>query len=158
MSTDLNKIKNNIAKIEKIVEKKGKRGYYLIDGDSVKLIGKGNEFKYLENEMLEKINGKSQYIKNFIYRVDVHINPKFIGKDDIIVGPVSLKIKEFQITKNFKLKFEEDFKIGSLIYTNADIKNGKFHFTDIKDIIYKIYDKKIDIISVGIRAIDVLEE
>lgn len=155
----MEKIKNKIEKIQKIINKQGKHGYYLVDENTVKLVSKGHNRTDTKNEALEKVNGKKKYINQFIYLVDVHINPKFIGKDDpIITGPVSLKIKEYQITKNYKFVHKADFKLGAIWYTNTDIKNGAFHFIDIKKIIYEVCDKNMEIISAGgVRAVDVLE-
>ncbi|VBB19008.1 hypothetical protein YASMINEVIRUS_1540 [Yasminevirus sp. GU-2018] len=156
----IEKIKKNISKIQKVIDKQGKHGYYLFDGDTVKLVSKGHDKADVDESVLEKLNGKKQYVNKFIYLVDVIINPKYIGKeDDIIDGPVSLRIKQFQITKTFKMVHKADFKYGAVWYTNKDIENDTFSFTDIKQIIHNIHTKNIEIIGVGgVRAVDVLQD
>lgn len=150
MNIDVQKIKKKISKIKDVIKTQGKYGYYLIDNDKVKLVSKGQTKLIAKNDFLKKIKGKERFIDSTVYEVSININEKYITKSSsLIAGPVSLVIKEFIITKKYKLSYEADFKFGSVWYTNDDIGKGEFHFNDIKKIIKNIHDKNINIIGIG---------
>lgn len=158
---DSKKIKTNIAKIQKIIDKQGKYSYYLItdDGNDIKLIAKGDDKTDVENVVLEKIANKKRYINDFIYSVEIYVNERYIDNPHrLVIGPIHLRIKQFIISSKFKLKYEAIFKTGSVWYTNADILNDRFHFNDIKKIIKIIHNENVLIANIaGTRALKVLE-
>ena len=158
-SSVINKIKNNVNKVNVILNKQGSHGYYLIDetNNDVKLLSKNHDKKEAEKEALGKLNGKEKYIGSHIFYVDVFIDEEYIGKSDILITPVSLTIKEFYLTKSFKLKFKADNKFGAVWYTNDDLYNDAFHFKDIKQLLFNIYYHDLNIVSIGgLKAVDVL--
>lgn len=159
-AADLAKIIKRIGKIQDIIDKQGQYGYYLVVDDQVKLVSKNHDKTEAEEGFLDKISGKKQYIDNFVYTIDLVIDKKYIEKThNLIGGPVSLKIKQYHIDKNYKLKYKSGYKNGAVWYTNDDIKNGLFHFTDIKQIIKNIHDNNVNILSIGkVRAVNMLNE
>lgn len=160
-TADIKKIKANIAKIQKVIDKQGKYSYYLItdDGNDVKLMSKGNNKEDAENVILEKISNKKRYVKDFIYSVEIYINERYVDNPHrLVAGPVHLRIKQFIISPKFKLKYEGDFKTGSVWYTNDDILNDGFHFNDIKRLVKIIHNENVLITNIaGTRALRVLE-
>lgn len=155
---DVKKLTKRIDKIKNIINDQGEYGYYLINNDNVKLVSKGDDKKKAKKEFLKKIKGKERYVGDTVYEVKVVIKEKYIKKtSDLVAGPVSLLIKEFMISESFKLKYEADYKYGSVWYTNSDLLRGKFRFGDIKKIVKAIDDHNINIIGAGqVRAVDVL--
>lgn len=158
MEIDVKKVKIKIKKIQETVEKQGRYGFYMIDGDNVKLVSKDHDKTIAEEEFYNKIADKTRYVGNIVYFVDLNIDEKYIEKKNkLVTGPVSLKVKVYKIAKNYKLKKVPNLD-GAIWYSNKDIADGRFHFTDIKNLIHEVYDKKINIISVGgITAVDILE-
>lgn len=155
------KINRKIDKIQEIIDKQGQFGFYLIDDDdNVKLVNKNHKYTEGELEFYNKIYGKKQYIGNYVYIVNLVIDRKYIEKPHPLVGgPVSFKIKQYYIGKNYKLKYKTGYKNGAVWYTNEDIKDGLFHFTDIKQIIKIIHDNNVNIINIGkVRAVKILME
>lgn len=161
--TDANRVKKinmKLSKIRETVEKQGNYGYYLIDDDDVKLVSKADDKDVAEENFLEKIKGKKKYVNNFVYVVDLVIDGKYVANEHKLVGgPVSLKIKQYHIDPKYNLKYKSGYKNGAIWYTNQDLLDGAFHFTDIKKIIKIIHDNNVNILSVGkVRAVDMLNE
>lgn len=158
-NTKIKKIKEKIDKIRKIIDIQGPFAYYLID-DGVKLVSKDHKKSIAKKELLNKINKKARYINHHVYEVELVIDTQYIKKEDkLIGGPVSLKIKEYDIDDKFKLNYESGYKTGAVWYTNLDLLSGLFHFSDIKNIIKQIDDRNINILSVGkVRAVKILEQ
>jgi len=157
-STEKRKIKEKLKKIQDTMDKQGRFGYYLLVDDQVKLIAKGNDEDEIEREVLAKINKKQHTVGCFIYLVEIHIIQRLVDKPvKYVAGPVQLGIKQFIISPKFKLIHKGTYHDGSLWYTNDDILNGGFHFTDIKTLIGKVDDENIFIDSMaGKRALKVL--
>lgn len=155
---DVATIKANIAKIRKIVDKQGAFGFYLLADNEVKLVAKGHNLNDLMVEVLEKLSGKSQYINSPIYLVEVYIDEKYVEKPHkLVVGPVHLKIRQFKLTKKYTLGIEAGFKNGAVWYTNEDILNNGFRFTDTKQLVNKIHTRDIVIVNAGqVRALKIL--
>src|SRR5437763_246936 len=78
--SNIKKIKNNISKIRKVVEKQGRYSFYLLDDNEVKLVAKGDNLREIKNDVIKKIEGKSRYIDCPIYQVEVHIDEKYVEK------------------------------------------------------------------------------
>lgn len=158
-SHEKKKIMQKIAKIRKTIDEQGKYAYYLMMDDEVKLIAKGNNKEMLDEEVHNKISKKKSTIGCFIYLVEVFIDDKYVSNPSkIVVGPVHLKIKQFRISSQFKLVHSAKYQNGALFYSNNDIYNGGFHFTDIKQLIKEIHDRHIMITNIlGVRAVWVLE-
>jgi len=157
----IKKVIKKVSKIRKTIEKQGKYGYYLLDSEGVsKLIAKNSDKSLAKEAFLEKIKGKKKYIHNFVYEVDVVIDEKYITHNHkLVAGPVSLKIKQYHIDPKYNLKYNPDYKIGAVWYTNQDLLDDVFHFSDIKNIIKIIHDNNLDILSIGrVRAFDILNE
>jgi hypothetical protein len=156
--TSIKKIKEKVKKIQHVVNKQGKYGYYLLIDDEIKLIAKGNNKRDLEQVVFSKIAQKRSTIGSFIYLVEVYINEKYIDKPiKIVPGPLHLKIKQYTISPHFELIHKADFTDGALFYTNDDILDNGFHFTDIKRLIKEVNDRRILITNMlGIRALKVL--
>lgn len=150
-SSVIKKIKKNVDKINATINRQGSHGYYLIDEENndVKLLSKNHDKKEAENEALNKLNGKDRYIGSSVFYVDIVVGEEYIGKHDDLITPVSLTIKEFQLTKSFKLKFKADNKFGAVWYTNDDLYNGVFNFKDIKRIVFNIHYFDLNIVSIG---------
>lgn len=157
--SEIQKIKEKITKIQSVIDKQGRYGFYLLIDDQVKLISKGNNKEDLDHDVFIKIAKKRSTIGNFIYLVEVHINEKYISKPiKVAPGPVMLKIKEFIISPRYELIHKAEYTNGALFYNNNDILNGKFHFTDIKELVKEVHDRKIQIANIlGINAVKVLE-
>jgi hypothetical protein len=146
---DIEKIKHNIELIQSVIAKQAKYCFYLIDGENIKLIGKNNSLADLKSDVLEKLNDKSRYINCYVYKVGIHLYKKHVGKNTDLFGPIALDIKQFIVTKNFKLKYKIDYVNGSIWYSNNDIQNNKFHLTDIKKIIRIIHTRNLLIAPTG---------
>lgn len=156
----IDKIKRNVDKINTTIDNQGSHGYYLIDeiDNDVKLLSKNHDKNEAEKEALNKLTGKDRFIDSSVFYVNIFIDDEFIGKSHTFISPVSLKIKEFHLSKTFKLKFNADNKFGAVWYTNDDLHNGAFRFKDIKQIIFNIHHYDINIINIGgVRAVDVLK-
>jgi len=152
-------LKQKVNQIEDNALKAGKIGYYLIHRDSVLLVKKSNDDLELKNEVENTLNGKSQYIGNFIYRVEIYTTLNYIDKPHKLVpGSVHLKIKQFYVTNNYKLDYEADFKDGAVWYSDEDILNNKFHVTDIKELVKRIHNTNrfIDNMA-GVKAVKILK-
>lgn len=161
--TDNNRIKKlniKVSKIRDTVMKQGNYGYYLIGDDDVKLVSKNHDKEEARENFLEKIKGKVKYINNFVYVVDLVIDDKYISHEHkLVAGPVSLKIKQYHVDNKYNLKYRSGYKNGAIWYTNQDLLDGVFHFTDIKKIIKIVHDNNVNILSMGkVRAVDMLDE
>ena len=154
------KINLKISKIQDVVDKHGRYGYYLISGDEVKLVTKNHDKENATENFLEKIKEKEKYINSIVYIVDLAINKKYVAnKHDLVAGPVSLKIIQYHVNKKYNLQYKSGYKNGAIWYTNQDLLDGAFHITDIKKIIKIIHDNDVNIISAGkIKAVDILDE
>lgn len=157
--SDSKKIKEKIHKIQNVITKQGKYGYYLLINDDVKLIAKGDNKRDLEHAAFAKIAQKRSTIGSFIYLVEVYIDEKYVDKPiKIVPGPIHLKIQQFKISPHFEFKRESEFTNGALFYSNDDILNNKFHFTDIKKLIKEVHDRNIVITNMlGKRAVNILK-
>lgn len=155
----IKKINTNIKKIQDVIEKQGKYGYYIIYNDSVILANKDHNKEDAKENFLEKIEGNKKYIDSFVYVVDIVIDDKYVTHEHkLVAGPLSLKIKQYHINDKYKLKYKSGYKNGAIWYTNDDILLNAFKFSDIKKMIKIIHDNDVNIISMGkVRAVDILD-
>lgn len=158
-SIERDKIKKKIAKIRNTMDKQGKYGYYLLIDNQVKLLAKGNNERDLKHKVFTKLAEKRSTIGCYVYQVEIHINEDLVDKPiKIVAGPVHLTLKQFKVSPRFKLIREDTYHYGALFYTNTDILNGGFHFTDIKQLVKEVNDRNISIHNMnGKRALWVLE-
>lgn len=159
-SGKIKKINTKISKIKDIVKKQGGFAYYLVDGDEIKLVNKDHTEDLAKKKFTNRIQDKSKYIGDYVYEVSLMIDDKYVTHEHkLVAGPVSLKIKQYHITDDFDLKYKSGYKNGAIWYTNADLLEGSFHFTDIKKIIKIIHDNNVNIIRIGkVRAVNVLNK
>src|SRR5438046_1967591 len=152
-NTDIKKINSIIDKIENVIDKQGKYIYSIVDDTGTKLVSKGADKEETKQIFLSKLQGKTKYINKDVYEITISVNKKYITTPSkFIVGPVSLKIKQYILNKNYKLKHHAEHKSGAVWYTNKDLLNNQFHFTDLKNIIDVIHDNNIDILNIaGVR-------
>ena len=153
----INKINKKIDKIEKLLEKQGKYIYYIIHNNEIKSVCKSDDKNEAKKLFIEKLAKKYKYVGDYVYFVDIAINRKYVAKpNELIAGPVSLKIGQYMVGKKFNLRYEASFEYGALWYTNDDLLNNSFRFSDIKQLLKTIHDNKISIISLGgIRAVNI---
>ena len=147
-------LKNQIKKIQKLVEKNGKTAYYLVEGDTVKLLARDLD------SLAEKISEKKKYINKPVFEVNIVVDGKYVGVEHkLVAGPVSLKMKQYHVDDKYKLKYKSGYANGAVWYTNHDIADGAFHVGDIKKIVKIIHDNNVNILSMGkVRAVDMLNE
>jgi len=158
-SNERDKIKKKIAKIRNTMDKQGKYGYYLLINDEVKLLAKGNNERDLKHKVFTKLAEKRSTIGCYVYRVEIYIDDDLVDKPSkIIAGPVHLKLTQFKVSHRFELVRKDIYHDGALFYSNTDLLNGGFHFTDIKQLVKEVNDRKIRIHNIiGKRALWVLE-
>lgn len=152
----MDKVKKKIEKINQVIEKNGRYGYYLIDEGKIKLISKSNNKMELDHDLFMKIARKRKTIGKTVYFIEYYANDKYI-KSKIVAGPVHIKIKQYEISPKYQLIEKDNFTNGAVFYTNDDILNNRFHISDVRTLLKKIHDDKIVITNIlGINANKIL--